>query len=179
MTIAERKHRFEGPGVADAGAVIHIAVFSHGGHSQQIASQLAQLVGRAAVLETIRPRASPVPVLGSIAGFCSAVLGGAAAVEPPQPPHLSERVLVVVTPVWAGRLPPPVRSYLTVATAFYPRLAAIITHGGGGPARVLADIAAAAGKPVSLAVDFARQDRDRRFVAARLIGFEDKLYLLA
>jgi hypothetical protein len=162
-----------------ASTMIHIATYSLTGNTQKAAEALLGLLDGDATSEVIvpvrPPRMNPV---GFFRIGWGAWRGRSWPVMPPERPSPNARVLVVGTPVWAGRLPPPVRGWLGQAGA-YPRLAVLITHGGSDVARVLADIESAAGRTVAARVALSDADRKAGKDASKLAWFAAEVRRLA
>jgi hypothetical protein len=150
-------------------ASIHIAVYSHTGHTRDAGTRLASLLGPLATVESIEALNPPVGAFGYMRGGFGA-LTGRAWPNRPVVPRAGQRLLVVGSPVWAGHLPPPVRSYLRQAAAAYPLLAMLVTEGGSNLAAFNADVAAAAGKSIAAAAALTDADRKASGMVERKLG---------
>ena len=157
------------------GQPVHIAAYSASGHTRDAAERLAKALGEAASYEEIRPTEPPSGFFGYMRMGWGALSGASWPIETPRPHREGCALLVIGTPIWAGRLPPPVREYLLKAGRSYPTVAALITHGGSNPARVLAMIGEAAGKGVAASVALSDEDRKRDQVGAKIDRFADAL----
>jgi hypothetical protein len=147
------------PGKDDGmAAPIHIAVYSHTGHTREASARLAALLGPLATVESIEALNPPRGAFGFLRAGFGSLIGSAWPIRPVAPPA-GQRLLVVGSPVWAGRLPPPVRSYLRQAASAYTSLAILVTQGGSDLARFNSEVAAAAGKSIAASVTLTDTDR--------------------
>jgi hypothetical protein len=87
---------------------IRIAYFSQNGHTRKIATVLAILTN--ADIVAIEPEREPGA--GIFLEGMKALLSWTAAIKPCETDCTGIDVLVVATPVWSGRIPPYVHSYL-------------------------------------------------------------------
>jgi hypothetical protein len=154
---------------------IHIAAYSRTGHTRAAAEQLAELLSPWASLEHIEPMHRTHGLFGYLRAGRAAMKQLSWPIEEPRPFEEGRRCLVIGTPIWAGRLPPPVRSYLKQVSGGYAHLAALIAHGGTNPSRVIASIAETSGLPVDARVALSDADRAQGAVADKLSQFADTL----
>ncbi len=157
------------------GQSVHIAAYSWSGHTRDAVEPLTKALGDAATHEEIRPSQPPSGFFGYVRMGWGALSGASWPIETPQPHREGCELLVIGTPIWAGRLPPPVKEYLLKAGRSYPTVAALITHGGSNPARVVAMIGEAAGKGVAASVAISDEDRKRDQVGAKIEQFAEAL----
>lgn len=150
---------------------IHIAAYSFSGHTSDAAARLAELLGASASSEAIRPTTEPRGLPGFLRMGWGAIRGDSWPIAAPQPPGEGCKVLVVGTPIWAGRMPPPVRQYLKQGSAGYPAVAALVTHGGSSPARLLGEITKLSGKPAAASVALSDEDRKHDRVGVKIEAF--------
>ena len=87
-----------------------IAYFSWQGHTEQVANALAPLFG--ADLERISPEGS----VHVFSGGMKAVMAMKSAIRPCNTDLAGVDLLVVATPVWAGKVPPYVNTYLSAVS---------------------------------------------------------------
>jgi hypothetical protein len=161
-----------------AETAVHIATYSWGGYTAATAATLAGLLAPAVTTETIRPLHPPHGLFGYMRAGFDALRHKAWPIAPIKPGSRNH-VLVVGSPVWAGHLAPPVRTYLEEAGPSYFWLAALITHGRGGPAAALREIEAAAGQRVAVSITLSDADRADAAVIAKLTEFASALRRLA
>jgi hypothetical protein len=154
---------------------VHIAAYSVSGHTRDAAERLTRNLGETATYEEIRPSQPPRGFFGYLRMGWGTLSGASWPIETPQPHREGCALLVVGTPIWAGRLPPPVREYLLKAGRSYPTVTALITHGGSSPARVVAMIGEAAGKGVAASVGISDEDRKSDQVGAKIERFAEAL----
>jgi len=150
---------------------VHIAAYSWSGHTRDAAERLTTALGEAATYEEIRPRQPPSGFFGYLRMGWGALSGTSWPIETPRPHREGCELLVIGTPIWAGRLPPPVRAYLLKAGGSYSAVAALITHGGSNPARALAMIGEVSGNGVAASVAISDEDRKRDRAGAKIDQF--------
>jgi flavodoxin len=117
-----------------------VLYYSHGGHTRQLAEEVAKRCG--ADLEEIRPE-------GPRSMWRLAWQTLIRATPPVQSPthDLGRYDLVVVgTPVWMARPPAPVRSFVQKQAARFRRVAFFCTEGGSGDKRAFAELAGLCGQ---------------------------------
>lgn len=151
-------------------SAIHIAAYSVSGHTRDAAERLGQTLDGGAV-EAIRPTRPPTGLVGYLRMAWAAITGKAWPIETPGEIPEGCRLLVLGTPLWAGRLPPPVKTYVTQAAGRYPAIAVLVTHGGSDPARLLAAVAELSGKAVTTSVAISDEDRKNDRVDAKIDHF--------
>ena len=88
------------------------------------------------------------------------------------PRNLREYPLIVVgTPVWAGHVASPVRSFLAQHRNEIGTLCAFCSMGGRDPAKTFADIGVVSGKRLTATLAISEQELAAPEYAARLDGF--------
>ena len=103
--------------------VIRIAYFSWKGHTQKVATALAQRVNADLV------RIEPLKEFNIALGGMKAFLAKQAPIKPCKTDLAGIDTLVIATPVWSGKVPPYINEYLSA-----------ITCGEGKPFHVLAEM---------------------------------------
>ncbi len=126
-----------------------IAYFSWQGHTEQVANALAPLFG--ADLERISPEGS----VHAFSGGIKAVMGMKSAIRPCNADLGDVDLLVVATPVWAGKVPPYVNTYLS-----------LITGGQGKPFAVAAQAGKSGHEGAIAAVRKALEAKGMRFAGS-------------
>lgn len=101
-----------------------MAYFSWQGHTEQVANTLAPLFG--AGLERISPEGSVHVFSGGI----KAVMGMKSAIRPCNADLADIDLLVVATPVWAGKVPPYVNTYLSMVSGGQGKSFAVAAQAG-------------------------------------------------
>lgn len=101
-----------------------------------------------------------------------ALSGRRPAIAAPRHDPAEYELVVLGTPVWAGRMAPPLRSYIAAQRAGLRRVAAFCTQGGNGGPDVLAAIAALSGQPLlaSLTLDGEQFEHSAYVDPARAFG---------
>ena len=162
---------------------IHIAAYSLTGTTRKAVDDLVRLLDEPVTSEVITPRRPPRMSrfgfmrmgwrCGPWGGGAGGGAGGGGAAR--APPAATAAILVVATPVWAGRLPPPVRGWLGRIVGTRPALAVLITHGGSDVSHALTDVEAATGRPVRASVALSDAERKSGKDASKLAWFAAEL----
>jgi flavodoxin len=121
-----------------------VAYYSWTGHTRRIAEAVAAELG--ADLEPIR---EVRPRSGWMAYFRSAwesLRGKPAPIKVPAKDAAAYDLVVLGTPVWAGYMSSPLRSYIADRRASLARIALFCSEGGASGEKALADIGAFCGK---------------------------------
>lgn len=156
--------------------LIHIAAYSLTGTTRKAVDDLIRLLDEPVTSEVITPRHPPrMSRFGFMRMGWGAWRGASWAVEAPAPATATAAILVVATPVWAGRLPPPVRGWLGRIVGTRPALAVLVTHGGSDVSHALADVEAATGRPVRASVALSDAERKSGKAASKLAWFAAEL----
>jgi flavodoxin len=146
--------------------VIH---FSRTGYTRRIAEEIAQAAG--ADLEGIREKRPRAGLAGYFRSGREAWKEIAAEIEPAIHDPRDYRLVILGTPVWAGRLSSPVRAYIAAHKHALPHIALFCTQGGSGAPKVLQAMSDLCGqKPVATAV-FTDSEIDRGRYAEKLRTF--------
>ena len=128
-----------------------VAYFSWTGHTRQVAEEIAAALD--ADVETIREvnaRSGWTAYIRSIWEVLTARL--VPIVAPGKDPAAYDLV-VLGTPVWAGRMSSPLRAYITRQTASLSRIAVFCTEGGASGEKVVREISELCGtSPVATLV---------------------------
>ncbi|MCK9297568.1 hypothetical protein HL657_00730 [Methanoculleus sp. YWC-01] len=129
--------------------MILIAYYSWQGHTEKVATALAEKVGgRLAVIE-------PVSEVGMLRKAMMARFGMRAPIRPMQTDLSDVDFLVVATPVWARKVPPYVNEYL-----------AGVTNAAGKPFSVLVEMGGSGGENAVAIVKKGLEERRMRFISS-------------
>jgi flavodoxin len=123
---------------------ILVVCYSRGGATLEVASRIAEHCG--ADLELIKDKTPRDGVLGWLRSAFEAMLRRQPWIQPPRRAVGDYALVIVGTPVWAGRMASPVRSYLLRQQGRLRRVALFCTHGGTGGDKVLAEMEALCGR---------------------------------
>ena len=96
-------------------------------------------------------------------------------IAPPQKDPRGFARVLLCSPVWAGHVSSPMRSYLIQMIDRLPEVAFVLTSGGREVAGALAEMAQLAGKSPLAEVDISARDRRRQEVEGKLDAFLAKL----
>lgn len=146
-----------------------VVYFSETGHTARAAKDVARRLG--GDLERILPVASRRK--SKLAKMFAALLRREEAVHVPAKDPADYRTVVIATPVWAGRLPPPVRSYLAKTRGHIRDAGFIATSSSAGSAGTLKDLRAAVGRAARAEVTITDADRRSGADAAKLAAFAE------
>lgn len=123
---------------------ILVVYYSLGGRTRQIAEAVAVACG--GDIEEIRETRPRRGLLGLIRAVWESLRQRAVKIEPPSANPPDYDLVVLGTPVWAGRVSPPLRSYIQANQAAFKQIALFCTEGGSGGEEVFAQIAELCGK---------------------------------
>jgi len=129
--------------------VIRIAYFSWKGHTQKVATALAQRVNADLV------RIEPLKEFNIALGGMKAFLAKQAPIKPCKTDLAGIDTLVIATPVWSGKVPPYVNEYLSA-----------VTGGEGKPFHVLAEMGGRGSEGAIAAVKKQLEKKGMRFVSS-------------
>ncbi len=110
-----------------------VVFYSRGGHTRRVAQSLAARLD--ADIEEIREARDASGLLHGVRLAFEALLGRETPIRPLVRDPRAYDLVVVGTPVWAGSLAPPVRTYLEVERDRLRSSAFFCTHCGSGVAR--------------------------------------------
>ncbi len=113
-----------------------VVYYSRSGRTRAVASALAQACH--ADLEELQPAGGGR--IGYLHAIYLALSGAIPPLEPLRHDPVDYQLTIVGTPVWAGRMAAPVRSYLYAQRERFHQLAAFCTMGGSGGGQVLSSI---------------------------------------
>jgi flavodoxin len=121
-----------------------VAYYSWTGHTQQIAEAIAAAIGAdVEAIREARPRAGALAYLRSI---WEALRAKPAPILAPAKDAAAYDLVVLGTPVWAGRMASPLRTYIEQQGGKLLRVAVFCTEGGASGEKAIAQVAALCGK---------------------------------
>lgn len=125
-----------------------VAFYSRTGITRQVAQEIAQKYGcDTEEIQDVVPRSG---LLGYLHSGYEAMTRKIPTIAPPQKNPSDYALTILGTPVWAGNVAAPMRSYIEQNKEHFNQVAAFCTMGGSGGNKVLDDIGALCGKkPVS------------------------------
>jgi len=123
-----------------------VIYYSRTGITQEVARRVASAC--ACDVEPIREERTRRGVPGYLRCGYEALARKSPAIMPIARNPGDYPLVILGTPVWAGRLSSPMRSYLEANKARLRQVAAFCTMGGSGGDKVLDEIAALCGKPL-------------------------------
>ena len=141
------------------GAVL-LVYYSRSGHTRRLAEQIAEHCG--ADIEEIVDRVGRRGVLGYLRSMFEALLRIPAPIEPNLRSPRNYDTVIVGSPVWAGQVPSPVRSYLRRNRGRFRRVAFFCSHRGSGYRRVLQHLATLSGRGAVATLALAETDVAQR-----------------
>lgn len=137
-------------------AEVLVVYYSRSGTTAAAARRLAEALG--ADLEAVAPLASYAGPSGFLRCLFHATGRERPQIAPGRDPS-AYRLVVVGSPVWAGGVSAPIRSYLFAQRERLPALAAFCTSGSGAPGSVFAQIGEVLGGRTPLATLCLSQER--------------------
>ncbi|MBD3389323.1 MAG: hypothetical protein GF416_09505 [Candidatus Altiarchaeales archaeon] len=120
-----------------------VVYYSRSGNTRKVAEEVANLLG--AEIDEIEEDKSRGGPLGFIFSCLDGVLKKEARIRMPEANHSQYDLLVLGTPVWAGSMSTPMRSYLKLACKSLPRVAFFCTHGGSGASKAFLEMSKVCG----------------------------------
>ncbi len=135
--------------------------FSRTGTTRKVARTIVERTGWDAE-ELVEDRSRRGP-LGWLRSVYDAKRGVPARLRPATKDVAAYDLVVVGTPIWAGRVSSPIATYLRAHAAALPRVALFVTFGGSKDDDVLCELARLAGRApqARLAVRAAEVEQDR------------------
>jgi flavodoxin len=128
---------------------IRIAYFSWKGHTEKVATALAQRVHAELV------RIEPLKEFNIALGGMKAFLAKRAPIKPCKTDLAGIDMLIIATPVWSGKVPPYVNEYLSA-----------VTGGEGKPFHVLAEMGGRGSESAIAAVKKQLEKKGMHFVSS-------------
>lgn len=116
-----------------------IVCYSHTGVTARVATALAKRLG--ADLEMIKDMRPRQGISGYLLSVWEALRQRPAAILPPRHDPAHYPFIVLGTPIWAGHMSAPMRSYIEQQRDRFQRLAVFCTMGGSGGRQVLSAMA--------------------------------------
>lgn len=123
---------------------ILVVCYSRTGHTRHVAETIAQQCD--ADVDWIKDRESRQGPIGYLRSVWQAVLHRRPWIRPARRNPANYALVIVGTPVWAGNMASPVRSYLHRYGDRCRRVAYFCTYGGAGGDKVLDDLQALSGR---------------------------------
>lgn len=124
---------------------ILVVYYSRTGFTRTIAGRIARACG--ADLEAIEDVSDRHGAWGYLRSAVGAVLHADGSIVRTQHDPGAYSMVLIGTPVWAGNIPGPVRTYLKSHRHQFRRVAFFCTCGGSGQQKVLGDLEALVGRP--------------------------------
>lgn len=125
-----------------------VVVYSGTGSTLSVAQRIATELG--ADLETIEDKVDRKGILGFLRSGYEALREKTPPIAEPKHNPRKYDLVVVGTPIWAGRMSSPVRTYLSRTSGLFKQVAFFCTSRGGGNQRVFFEMARiAAAEPIA------------------------------
>jgi hypothetical protein len=153
-----------------AGKKILVVYYSLQGNTARVARDIAARTG--AEYESIRDRTHGTGPLGFVRACFDALRGATVNISPIFRDPGGYDLTVIGTPVWAGRMSPGVRSYLTQNAGRFGRIAFFVTSGNTDVTRLLPALESAAQTRAIASTGFnAKELQDAATYEAKLDAF--------
>lgn len=133
-----------------------VVYYSLTGNTARVAHDIAARIG--ADVESLRDPAHGTGLIGFIKACVNALRGVSATLGPLRHIASTYDLVVIGTPVWAGRMTPAARAYLRATQGKLARVAFFITSGNTDVGRMLPALESAAGTKASASTGFSAQD---------------------
>ncbi len=128
-----------------------VICYSLTGHTRQVARKIAQTTDAAfGEIRDVRKRHGGLGFMRS--GFES-LTGRTPAIYEPANNIAQYDLVILATPLWAGRIAAPMKSYLTAKHGDVSRYGLVITHDGSPVDRAVRQVAGLTGQPAVAVLD--------------------------
>ena len=148
------------PGPVRSPGATLLVYYSRGGRTRSLAEQIAAQCG--ADIEEIVDSVGRRGVLGYLRSLFEALLRIPAPIKPNLRSPRNYDTVIVGSPVWAGQVPSPVRSYLRRNRGRFRRVAFFCSHRGSGHRRMLHHLAILSGRSAVATLALAEADVAQR-----------------
>lgn len=148
---------------------ILVVYYSRTGNTRTVAGDLVAALG--ADVDQLDDRRDRCGVFGYLRCAREALKKRTIELLPPAYDPASYDVVVLGTPVWAGNISSPLRSYVAAHKTRLRRVAFFCTQGGSGAEKVFSDLAELCGQPPLATFAVNGREIEERAYAQRLGGF--------
>jgi flavodoxin len=148
---------------------ILVVYYSRTGNTRTIAGELVAALK--ADVDQLDDRRDRCGVFGYLRCAHEALKKRTIELLPPAYDPSSYDVVVLGTPVWAGNMSSPLRSYVEAHTSQFRQVAFFCTQGGSGAAKVFRDLADLCGRPPLATLAVNEREIEKRAHAAQLERF--------
>ncbi len=128
-----------------------VVFYSRSGNTRAVGRQVAAMLD--AAVEEIQDPANRKGLVGFLRSGFEGVREKPAKIRPPVEAVSKYDLVVIGTPIWAGKLASPMRAYLNQVRGRLPKVAFFCTSGGGGYQAVLDAMAQLAAAPSVASVE--------------------------
>ncbi len=152
---------------------ILVAYYSWTGHTRQIAEAIAGELGAdVEEIMEVRPRSGWFAFLYSA---WEVLREHVVPIKVPLKDPFAYDLVVIGTPVWAGRMASPVRAYVTQERHKFSRIALFCTEGGANGEKALAQISQLCGKEPAATLVVTERDLSSGAYSQKVVGFTKAL----
>lgn len=153
---------------------ILVVYYSRTGKNERLAKLLQEKLN--CEIERVEEFTRRDGVLGFLKSGMQAVLKRETEIKPVGKDPGDFDVTVIVSPVWAGRIPPPIRTYVHIFRGRFKRLAyASISYSGPGNSSVLRDLESLAQKRADVSMLLREKDLGSQAYFSSVDSFLEKL----
>lgn len=152
---------------------ILVVTYSHTGTSLRLAQGLCGLRGWA--LGSIEEAAPRHGAMGTFSCVLDSLLHRSPAIEYFGPPPSQFDAVVLVSPIWVGRLAGPMRSFVTRYRNQLPAIAVVSVMGSSGAPNAVAEIGTLLHRPPLLSAAFTQREVEDGTFSQRLKAFSAEL----
>ncbi|WEU40415.1 MAG: NAD(P)H-dependent oxidoreductase [Candidatus Odinarchaeum yellowstonii] len=154
-----------------------VIFYSRTGRTKTIAERVSELLN--CELEEVVDLKKRTGILGFLRAGKDAFLKKKTIIKEPLKNPGEYDLLIIGSPVWAGNLPPAIRTYIDKFTSQLPRLALIGTCSGkGNSSKIAVEIEKISGKKLSAIVEVTAKEVSEKKYEAKIQDFINKLKAL-
>jgi hypothetical protein len=158
--------------IAETSEKILVVYYSISGNTARIAWDIASRVHADVELLQDPDRARRLGFLGYMKAATDALREKPANLDDPRYDPRNYSLVIIGTPVWAGRMTPAVRTYLQRFKADFPRVGLFVTSGNTNASKVVLPMEAVLGHKAEAFVGFDATDlADQRICDERIAAF--------
>ena len=133
-----------------------VVYFSQSGNTKSIALKIASMLG-SDLLELVPTKSYPIGKASKyLMGGMHAVMGDKPKLNPYSFDHYAYTTVILCTPIWAGTIAPPIRTFVTEQAIAGKKIGFVFCSSGGDTAKAYSALTAAVGIPqanASLSLD--------------------------
>jgi len=138
---------------------ILVVVYSRTGNTLSVARRIAEYLE--ANLEVIDDKTNRKGVLGFLRSGYEALMKRIPAIAEPKQDPGNYDLVIIGTPIWAGRMSSPIRAYLTRFKGRFKQVALFATSGTGGHVKAFEEMAEISGAKLVATIELTMEQLKR------------------